>query len=83
MNVGLYDTPSRTSISSRPVSIDESRSGYVSIDLGVHELREGMYFWAATCDSKEAAGAVIVDRIVLVRDKAQGTRWSVQTNARE
>ena len=46
--VGLYNGPEKKGETTIAVQIpDVADGGYHTIDLGVHELKAGMYFWIA------------------------------------
>ena len=70
MQIGLYDTVKKKSVNRRDATIEESAgTTYRAFDLGVHELRGGMYVWVAPWNNPDEVDAVYVDRIVLVREK--------------
>ena len=68
MTMGIYDGEARRGVAHRQVSVAElAGKGYQAIDLGVHELRPGMYVWVAPPKRPGEVTAVYVDRIFLVR----------------
>jgi hypothetical protein len=68
MTIGIYDSEARRGVTHRKLSVAElAGKGYQAIDLGVHELRPGMYVWAAPPKRPGEVTAVYVDRILLVR----------------
>lgn len=69
-NVGMRDLVKRRRVAYRSVKIEDVRDAeYHAYDLGVHELKYPMYFWAAACANPDAVEAVYVDRVFLVREK--------------
>lgn len=69
-DLGIYDTNTRTNIAAQRESIANCLGGeYRTYDLGVHELKPGMYFWVAPLANPEQVEAVAVDRIYCVRER--------------
>ena len=68
MTLGIYDADGHADVLRRPVSIEEAGKGYVTIDLGVLEVKPGMYFWAAPTNNPAQVDAVYVDRVFFVRE---------------
>ena len=68
MSLGIYDANARANVLLRPVSIEEAGKGYVTIDLGVLEVKPGMYFWSAPANNPDQVDAVYVDRVFFVRE---------------
>lgn len=70
MHLGLYDSAAKQSVAGRDVTIEESAgTAYKPFDLGVHQLRPSEYFWAAPRNNPAEVTAVLIDRIVLVRER--------------
>jgi hypothetical protein len=68
--VGLYNGPEKKGETTIAVQIPDVADGeYHTIDLGVHELKPGMYFWIAPTGKPDEVTAVYTDRIVLVKNK--------------
>lgn len=68
--VGLYDGPGRTNVAGITETIEHAGDGqYRTYDLGVHELKGGLYFWAAPMGNADQVDAVYVDRMFCVREK--------------
>jgi hypothetical protein len=67
--IGLYDAPGSRSVAVQTVTIQQSGGGaYHSFDLGVQDLKGGMYFWIAPMNNPDQVDAVYTDRILLVRE---------------
>ena len=71
MTLGIYDDANRKSVISRRTPVKDIKGDtYQTIDLGVHELSEAMYVWAApVVREPEEVKTVYVDRVYLVREK--------------
>jgi hypothetical protein len=68
LRVGLYEGTSGQSLTAQDVTIDQfAGAEFAMIDLGVHQLRPGMYFWFAPDNNPEAVEAVYIDRILLLK----------------
>jgi hypothetical protein len=68
--VGLYNGPANKGETTITVQIPEvADGGYHTIDLGVHELKPGMYFWIAPMGKTADVTAVYTDRIFLVKKR--------------
>jgi hypothetical protein len=68
IHAGLYDGAAGKSVATVDVAIPQcAGSQYMSIDLGVHDLQPGMYFWFAPANNAEAVDAVYVDRLLLLK----------------
>jgi hypothetical protein len=65
--VGLYDAEAKTSVVQRVLTIQETRDKYALIDLGVHQLKNGMYVWVAPMNNPAAVDTVFVDRLFFMR----------------
>jgi hypothetical protein len=68
VRLGIYDAINRHGIAQQDIDATECRDGYVWVDLGVHELKSGDYFYAAPTNRPGEIDAVYVDRIVIIRD---------------
>ena len=67
--IGLYDAPGNRNMAGQTVTIEQSGDGeYHTFDLGVQDLKGGMYFWIAPMKNPDQVDAVYTDRIFLVRD---------------
>lgn len=67
--IGLYDASGNRNMAGQTVTIEQSGDGqYHALDLGVQELKGGVYFWIAPMNNPDQVDAVYVDRIVLVRE---------------
>lgn len=67
---GIYDAEGKVPVAQTLVTIGQAGgAGYHRIDLGAHALRPGMYVWVAPMNNPEAVEAVLVDRIVFVKEK--------------
>jgi hypothetical protein len=73
MTMGIYDSQAKRSVVHHSVTLEQlaKQPGYQTIDLGVHELNSGMYFWVAPPKRPDDVTAVWVDRIFLVRERAK------------
>jgi len=70
LTMGIYDSRERKAVVQRSVPIAEvSGKHYTVVDLGVHDLSAGMYFWVAPANNPDQVEAVYVDRFFLVREK--------------
>jgi hypothetical protein len=71
MTLGIYDDANRKGVVSRRIPVKDIKGDtYQTIDLGVHQLAEAMYVWAApVVREPEEVKAVYVDRVYLVREK--------------
>lgn len=68
--IGLYDGQERKSVTQQTVKLEDVGDGeYHTIDLGVHALRGGMYFWVAPMNNPEQVQAIYTDRIFIVNEK--------------
>ena len=68
--VGLYNGPEKKGETTIGVQIPDVADGeYHTIDLGVHELKPGMYFWIAPTGKPNDVTAVYTDRIFLIKKK--------------
>ena len=66
--VGLYNGPEKKGETTIAVQIPDVADGeYHTIDLGVHELKPGMYFWIAPTGKPNDVTAVYTDRIFLIK----------------
>lgn len=69
-SLGLYDSVGGKGAASMSVTLEQAGDGkYHAYDLGVHDLKHGLYFWVAPKGDPNAVGAVYVDRFFLVREK--------------
>jgi hypothetical protein len=58
-------------VASLTETLDKAADGaYRTYDLGVHDLKAGMYFWAAPMGKADEVDSVFVDRLFCVREKA-------------
>lgn len=68
--MGLYDTASRQGLAHITETLERaSDEEYHTYDLGVHDLKAGMYLWVAPMNNPDAVDAVYVDRMFFVREK--------------
>ena len=68
--MGIYNTRERKPVMQRSVPIPEvAGNEYKTIDLGVHDLADGTYFWAAPVNNPDTVEAVYVDRFFMVRKR--------------
>jgi hypothetical protein len=68
--VGLYDATAKAGVAQITETLKNASDGeYRTYDLGVHELKPGMYFWVCPPNNAEAVEAVYTDRIFCVREK--------------
>jgi len=66
---GIYDVNNRKAVSQVTIPLkDVVGATYQKIDLGVHQLRSGMYIWFAPLQNP-AVTKMYVDRIILIREK--------------
>jgi hypothetical protein len=66
--VGLYNGPEKKGETTIVVQIPDVADGeYHTIDLGLHELKPGMYFWIAPTGKPNDVTAIYTDRIFLIR----------------
>jgi len=65
--VGIYDEKAKTPVVQRMVTVDEASGKYATVDLGVHQLHDGMYVWVAPVNNPGEVGSVSVDRMFFVR----------------
>jgi len=70
MTVGIYDDANRKGVINRGIPVKDIKGDtYYTIDLGVHELSEAMYVWAApVVREPEEVVAVYVDRVYLIQE---------------
>ena len=69
-DIGLYDSTTKTGVAGVTPLLEQVGDGeYHTFDLGVHDLKGGMYFWLAPKSNPEQVEAVYTDRIFLVREK--------------
>ena len=67
---GIYDGNARNNIAGLTEAIEHAADGeYHTYDLGVHDLKPGMYFWVAPTSNPDEVEAVFVDRVFCVREK--------------
>lgn len=71
MTLGIYDSNAKRGVAHRSLKLEElaKQPGYQTIDLGVHALDSGMYFWVAPPKRPDDVTAVWVDRMFLVRQR--------------
>jgi hypothetical protein len=71
MTMGIYDSNAKRGVAHRSLKLEElaKQPGYQTIDLGVHALHSGMYFWVAPPKRPDDVTAVWVDRMFLVRQR--------------
>jgi hypothetical protein len=68
--IGVYDNEKRADVSGQTVHIEQCPGGhYETYDLGVLDLKPGMYFWAAPMNNPDKVTAISVDRVFLVQEK--------------
>jgi hypothetical protein len=68
--VGLYDANAKVGVAQIAETLENAGDGeYRTYDLGVHELKPGMYFWVCPPNNAEAVEAVYTDRVFCVREK--------------
>jgi hypothetical protein len=68
--VGLYDASANRGLASIQETLEAAGDGeYRTYDLGVHELRAGVYFWVAPMANPQQVEGVYTDRVFLVREK--------------
>ncbi len=68
--VGLYDSPASKGVSRLTETLENAADGeYRTYDLGVHDLKPGMYFRVCPPKNAETVEAVYTDRIFCVREK--------------
>ncbi len=66
---GIYNTVTPETSITTPISIEQSGSGkYKLIDLGVQDLKLGMYFWFSPANNPDAVRSISIDRIFLVAE---------------
>lgn len=66
---GIYDVTNSKFVKDTTVTVAKiAGSQYQAVDLGVHQLSDGMYVWAAPTRN-EAVEKVYIDRIILIRKK--------------
>ena len=66
----LYDGPAAANVAGITATLEQAGDGeYHTYDLGVHDLRGGMYFWLAPMSNPDAVTGVYTDRIFMVREK--------------
>ena len=69
MTMGIYDSTEKKSVTGRTYYVPQlAGSEYRVFDLGAHDLRGGMYFWAAPPERPGEVQAVYVDRVFLIRE---------------
>ena len=67
---GLYDTNTSAGVVGFSANLEQAGDGeYHTYDLGVHDLKGGMYFWLAPMSNPDAVSGVYTDRIFMVREK--------------
>ncbi len=65
---GLYDASAGKAVTTVNVPIAQcAGEQYQLLDLGVHPLHNGMYFWFAPNNNPQEVAALFVDRIVLIK----------------
>jgi len=63
-NVGIYDGRGKKPVMQKQITVSEaSGAQYHTLDLGVHDLKPGMYFWVAPLNNPGQVSAVFVDRL--------------------
>ncbi|MBM3501474.1 MAG: DUF4838 domain-containing protein, partial [Armatimonadetes bacterium] len=68
--VGLYDSTGNKGVAQIIETLENAADGeYRTYDLGVHELKPGMYFWVCPPNNGDAVEAVYTDRIFCVRER--------------
>jgi hypothetical protein len=69
-SLGLWDTTARKSAANLEVTLEQAGDGkYHAYDLGVHDIKPGLYLWVAPKGDPNAVDAVYVDRFFLVREQ--------------
>lgn len=69
LECGIYDATNSKRISQQTVPMNQiAGAAYQRIDLGVHQLNNGMYIWFAPTRNP-AVEKVYVDRVILIREK--------------
>ncbi|MBI3923202.1 MAG: DUF4838 domain-containing protein [Armatimonadetes bacterium] len=67
---GIWDANQRLGVMQRTEAIETAGDGkYHTVDLGVRDLKSGMYFWLAPPGDAASVTAVYTDRIFLIREK--------------
>jgi hypothetical protein len=62
--------PEQTAAQELQAHLEQAGDGeYHTYDLGVQDLKGGMYFWVAPMNNPEQVEAVYTDRIFLIREK--------------
>ncbi|MCX7047695.1 MAG: DUF4838 domain-containing protein, partial [Candidatus Sumerlaeota bacterium] len=70
MAIGIYDGKARKSLAGQELKIEDlAGPNYRLFDLGAHDLRRGVYLWAAPRENPQNVSAVWVDRMFIVREK--------------
>jgi hypothetical protein len=68
--LGVYDGVKAVNLSGQTVRLEQCQGGhYETYDLGVLDLKPGMYFWAAPMNNPDKVTAISVDRVFLVQEK--------------
>ena len=68
--MGLYDATARKGVVGLKAQLEQAGDGeYHTYDLGVQDLKGGMYFWIAPMNNPEQVEAVYTDRIFLIRER--------------
>jgi len=66
--LGIYDANAKAGVAQQTETLQQAGDGqYRTYDLGVHQLKPGMYFWVAPPGNAELVDAVYVDRIFCVK----------------
>ena len=69
--LGIYDGEGGRGVAQAEQQLEDATPEYRTYDLGVHELGEPWYFWAAPPGDAERVEAVYIDRIFLVKEAAE------------
>jgi hypothetical protein len=68
--VGLYDANAKAGAAQITETLENASDGeYRVYDLGVHELKPGMYFWVCPPNNADAVEAVYTDRMFCVKGR--------------
>ncbi len=65
--LGLYDEKAKVPVAQRVSTIEETKDKYAVIDLGTHQLNDGMYIWVAPMNNPAEVDNLFVDRVFFVR----------------
>ncbi len=70
MTMGIYNSQEKKSVTGQTFQVEQlAGPEYRVLDLGVHELSGGMYYWAAPPKRPGEVQHVYVDRVFLIREK--------------